>query len=75
MAWDCATANLAGKAFHQIIADFQAEMAILTNIGFHAKEGDADEYKTVLARELECADGGRNHVIDAPGSISTPASC
>lgn len=48
------------------IADFQDEMAILTDTGFHAKEGDSSEYTTVLAWDLKRADGGRNRVIDAP---------
>lgn len=65
-------ANLADDAFHQIIADFQDEMAILTDTGFHTKEGHADEYKTVLARDLERADGGRNRVIDAPSQAGEP---
>jgi hypothetical protein len=40
VAWDCAAANVADNAFHQIIADFQDEMVILTDTGFHAKADD-----------------------------------
>ena len=40
VAWDCAAANVADNAFHQLITDFQDEMVILTDTGFHAKEGD-----------------------------------
>lgn len=45
VAWDCAAANVADNAFHQLIADFQDEMVILTDMGFHAKAGDPPNMK------------------------------
>lgn len=45
VAWDCAAANVADNAFHQLIADFQDDMVILTDTGFHAKEGDPANMK------------------------------
>jgi hypothetical protein len=40
VAWDYAAANVADNTFHQLITDFQDDMVILTDTGFHAKEGD-----------------------------------
>lgn len=37
VAWDCAAANVADNAFHQIIADFQDEMVILDDPAFMPK--------------------------------------
>ena len=45
VAWDCAAANVADNAFHQFIRDFQDEMVILTDTGFHAKTGDPANMK------------------------------
>jgi hypothetical protein len=39
VAWDCGTANLHDTAFHGLIADVQDEMVVLTDTGFHAKDG------------------------------------
>jgi hypothetical protein len=46
VAWDCAAANVADNAFHQLIADFQDDMVILTDTGFHTKEGDPANMKS-----------------------------
>ena len=40
VAWDCATANVYDAVFHGLIADFQDEMVVLTDMGVHAKTGD-----------------------------------
>lgn len=40
VAWDCAPANVYDAVFHPLIADFQDEMVVLTDMGFHAKAGD-----------------------------------
>ncbi len=45
VAWDCGTANLHDTAFHSLIADFQDEMIVLTDTGFHAKAGDPPNMK------------------------------
>jgi hypothetical protein len=39
-AWDCATANIHATHFHPLIAQFQDQMIVLTDTGFHAKTGD-----------------------------------
>ena len=39
-AWDCATANIHDTHFHPLIAQFQDQMIVLTDTGFHAKTGD-----------------------------------
>ena len=38
-AWDCATANIHDTHFHPLIAQFQDQMIVLTDTGFHAKTG------------------------------------
>jgi hypothetical protein len=38
--WSCATANVHDSAFHPLIAWFQEQMIVLTDSGFHRKEGD-----------------------------------
>lgn len=45
VAWDCAAANVADNAFHQLITDFQDEMVILTDTGFGLKAGDPPNLK------------------------------
>jgi len=45
VAWDCGTANLHDTAFHELIADFQDDMVVLTDMGFHAKAGDPPNMK------------------------------
>jgi hypothetical protein len=45
VAWDYAAANVPDNAFHDLIADFQAEMVILTDMAFHAKAGDPPNQK------------------------------
>jgi hypothetical protein len=39
-AWDCATANVYDAHFHPLIAQFDGQMIVLTDTGFHAKTGD-----------------------------------
>lgn len=45
VAWDYAAANAADTAFQPLIAEFQDEMVILSDTGFHAKAGDPPNLK------------------------------
>ncbi len=45
VAWDYAAANVADNQFHDIIRDFQDEMVIFTDTGFHAQTGDPPNMK------------------------------
>jgi hypothetical protein len=45
VAWDCAPANVHDSVFQPLIADFADEMVVLTDMQFHAKEGDAANLK------------------------------
>lgn len=45
VAWDYAAANVADNQFHDIIRDFQEEMVIFTDTGFHAQTGDPPNMK------------------------------
>lgn len=45
VAWDYGTANTPDNAFHDLIADFQDEMVILTDMAFPRKEGDPPNQK------------------------------
>jgi len=45
VAWDCATANLHDTAFHDLIRDFQDQLVVLTDTGFHAQDGDPPNMK------------------------------
>ncbi len=45
VAWDCATANVHDAVFHPLIADFQDQMVVLTDMGFHAKTGNPRNMK------------------------------
>lgn len=40
VAWDCAPANVYDAVFHPLIADFEDDMVVLTDMGFHAKRGN-----------------------------------
>jgi hypothetical protein len=39
VAWDCAGANASDTAFHPLIEAFEEQMIVLSDDGFHAKEG------------------------------------
>jgi hypothetical protein len=39
-AWDCATANVYDAHFHPLIAQFDSQMIMLTDTGFHTKTDD-----------------------------------
>jgi hypothetical protein len=39
-AWDCAPANVHDTHFQPLIAQFDGQMIVLTDTGFHAKTGD-----------------------------------
>lgn len=43
--WACDTANVYDATFQPLIAQFEAEMVILTDTGFHAKTGDPANMK------------------------------
>ena len=45
VAWDYAAANVADNTFHDLIADFQDQMVILTDMAFHRAEGDPPNQK------------------------------
>jgi len=45
VAWDYAAANAPDNAFRELIADFQDEMVVLTDMAFHSKEGDPPNQK------------------------------
>ena len=45
VAWDCAGANVPDTAFHPMIEAFEDEMIVLSDEGFHAKEGDPPNLK------------------------------
>lgn len=44
-AWSCLTANVHDSLFQPLVAQFQDEMVVLTDTGFHAKEGDPPNMK------------------------------
>ena len=45
VAWDYAAANVADNAFRDLIADFQDEMVLLTEMAFHSAAGDPPNQK------------------------------
>ncbi len=45
VAWDCAAGNAHDTVFRELIADFQDEMVVLTDTGFHGKVGDPPNMK------------------------------
>jgi hypothetical protein len=45
VAWDCAGANAPDSAFHPLIETFADDMIVLSDIAFHAKEGDPPNLK------------------------------
>ena len=45
VAWDYASGEVADNAFHALISDFQDDMVIFTDTGFHAREGDPPNLK------------------------------
>lgn len=45
VAWECATANVYDTTFHPLIRQFEQEMFVLADSGFHAKKGDPDNLK------------------------------
>ena len=44
-AWSCDTANVHDSVFHPLIAQFQDQMLVLTDHGFHARAGDPPNMK------------------------------
>lgn len=45
VAWDCAGANAPDSAFPPLIEAFEEDMIVLSDTGFHAKEGDPANLK------------------------------
>jgi hypothetical protein len=45
VAWDYAAANVADNAFRDLVADFQDEMVIFTDMAFHSWQGDPPNQK------------------------------
>ena len=45
MAWDCATANVPDNSFQWLIRQFDERMIVLSDMGFHAAEGDPPNLK------------------------------
>ncbi len=45
VAWDYASAEVPDNAFHALIRDFEQQMVIFTDTGFHAKTGDPPNMK------------------------------
>jgi len=45
VAWDYASGEVPDNAFHALISDFQDEMVIFTDTGFHAQAGDPANLK------------------------------
>ena len=43
--WDCATANVYDTQFQPLIKQFDQQMIVLTDSGFHAKAGDPENMK------------------------------
>ena len=54
VSWACGEANLPDQAFHDLIAEFDGEMLILGDSGFHAATGDP-------ANLIICQRGERNY--------------
>jgi hypothetical protein len=44
-AWDCDTVNVHDSAFQPLVARFVDEMVVLTDTGFHSKDGDPPNMK------------------------------
>jgi hypothetical protein len=45
VAWACGTAHVADNTFQWLIRQFEAQMIILSDTGFHAAEGDPANLK------------------------------
>lgn len=45
VAWDCATANVHDTHFQPLVAKFQDQMVVLSDLGFHAARGDPPNLK------------------------------
>ncbi len=54
VSWECGGANLPDQAFHGLIAEFDQEMLVLGDAGFHAAVGDPDNL-------IICQRGERNY--------------
>ena len=50
---ECATANVADNTFQWLIRQFEERMIVLSDMGFHAAEGDPTHLKLCLRGEWE----------------------
>ncbi len=85
VAGDCAGANAPDTAFPPVIEAFEEEMIVLSDTGFHAKDGDPPNLKlcargscktrmvveSVVAvdRRLSFQEGGASNVGRVPGAL------
>src|SRR5437870_2545134 len=53
VAWACATAHVADNTFQGLIRQFEERMIVLSDMGFHAAEGDPTHLKLCLRGEWE----------------------
>jgi hypothetical protein len=53
-AWDAATANVSDQAFQPLVARFDQSMIVLTDSGFHAREGDPPNMKVCKPHTWNC---------------------
>ncbi|MDO8671823.1 MAG: hypothetical protein Q7O66_10400 [Dehalococcoidia bacterium] len=45
VAWDCAAANVADNTFQPVVRQFEDQMIVFSDTGFHSKEGDPPNLK------------------------------
>src|SRR2546425_779184 len=50
VAWECATANVADNTFQGLIRQFEERMIVLSDMGFHAAEGESAPERCYLRR-------------------------
>jgi hypothetical protein len=53
VGWACATANVADNTFQWLIRQFEEQMIVLSDTGFHAAEGDPTNLKLCQRGEWE----------------------
>src|SRR5216683_1069058 len=53
VAWECATANVADNTFQWLIRQFEEQMIVLSDTGFHAAEGDPSNLKVCQRGEWQ----------------------
>jgi hypothetical protein len=53
VGWACATANVADNTFQGLVRQFEEQMIVLSDMGFHAAEGDPTNLKLCQRGEWE----------------------